>query len=169
MSQMDESILAALTSATSVAIISAIIQAVVGKRKMSADTAKIIEEAAGSAIKRSEDEIKRVYDRLAKAEAKITQMGESMSAMQKQMHEKDRRVFDLEDQVEELNDDLIAMVEYIEEMHEYLRSSDPHHRLLTPPPRIANHFQKDKDGRRIARQGRERPEEPPPRIQQDQN
>lgn len=160
---MGQTIIAALTSAGFVALITAVIQAVVGRKKMSADAAQIIEKAAGSAVERSEEEIKKLYARLVEAEKKIGQMDRDMSAMRVEMREKDRRVFDLEHQVEDLTEDLIAMVEYIEEMHEDLRRRDPHNRLLTPPTRIASHFEKDENGKRIRRH-RTNPEEPPPKV-----
>lgn len=137
---MWEIVLAALTSAASVAAISAIIQAIVGKKKMSAEATKIIEEAASSAVERSEREIQALTSRLERAEGTIASMGKQMSEMKDQMREKDRRVDDLEDQVEDLTDDLNAVVEYAIELRAKLRELDPNLKLPPPPRRIAKHF-----------------------------
>ena len=137
---MWEIVLAALTSAASVAAISAIIQAVVGRKKMSADAAQIIEQAAGSAVERSQREIKALTERLEKAEGTIAVMGKQMSEMKDQMREKDQRVDDLEDQVEDLTDDLDAVIKYAIELRTRLREIDPSLELPPPPRRVAKHF-----------------------------
>lgn len=137
---MWEIVLAALTSAASVAAISAIIQAVVGRKKMSADAAQIIEQAAGSAVERSQKEIKALTERLDKAEGTIAAMGKQMSEMRDQMREKDQRVDDLEHQVEDLTDDLDAVIKYAIELRTRLREIDPSLELPPPPRRVAKHF-----------------------------
>lgn len=137
---MGQMIITALTSAGFVALITAVIQAVVGRKKMSADAAQIIEQAAGSAVERSQKEIEALTERLEKAEGTIATMGKQMSEMKDQMREKDQRVDDLEDQVEDLTDDLDAVVEYAIELRAKLREIDPTLELPPPPRRVAKHF-----------------------------
>lgn len=137
---MNQMIIAALTSAGFVALITALIQAVVGRKKMSADAAQIIEQAAGSAVERSQKEIKALTERLEKAEDTITAMGNQMSEMKDQMREKDQRVDDLENQVEDLTDDLDAVIKYAIELRTRLREIDPSLGLPPPPRRVAKHF-----------------------------
>lgn len=137
---MWEVILAALTSAASVAAVTAIIQAVVGRRKMSADTARIIEEAAGSAVKRSEEEIKRLGERVKTAENTIASMEKQMSEMKSQMEAKDERVEHLEEQVRDLTEDRIVLVEHVNELRAVILHLDPSAVLPPLPPRVINHF-----------------------------
>lgn len=133
-------IIAALTSAGTVAIISAVIQAFVGRKKISAEAAEIIDKAASSAVQRSEKEILRMEERLKIAENQISSMGIQLKDMEKQMGEKDRRVEVLETQVSDITEEMNLLIDYANTLRITIRNKNPSLTLPAPSPRIARHF-----------------------------
>lgn len=137
---MGELLLATLTSAASVSIITAIVGAIVGRKKLSAETAEIIDKAATAAVQRSEKEITRMESRLENAELKLIEMSKEMSRMQQQMRDKDKRVGDLEDHVADLMDEVNELRDYAVDLRDEMQRRDPTLPILDPPPKIAKHF-----------------------------
>lgn len=116
----------ALTSAGTVGLLTAVFQAIVGRRKLSADAARVIEESATSAVKRVEDDNARLRDRVEKVE-------KLLDDLRRELRSRDGRIDDL-------SDDLDDALEHIRELREELLRQDPTLTLPEPPPRIARHF-----------------------------
>lgn len=119
-------IITAITSAGSVTLIATVFQAFVGRRKLSADAAAVIEESASSAVKRVETDNARLRERVEKIET-------LMDELRKELRSKDRRIDDL-------SDDLDDAIDHISELRDELLRQDPTLTLPEPPPRIAKHF-----------------------------
>lgn len=116
----------ALTSAGAVGLITAVFQAIVGRRKLSADAAAVIEESASSAVKRVETDNARLRERVEKIETLVDDL-------RKELRSKDRRIDDL-------SDDLDDAIDHISKLRGELLRQDAALVLPEPPPRIAKHF-----------------------------
>lgn len=123
---MSELWITALTSGGSVALLSGVIQAFVGRRKLSADATRVIEESASSAVERVERDNDRLRKRLDKVE-------ELLDEFRKELRSRDVRIDDL-------SADLNAFREYSIELRDELLRQDPNLTLPEPPSRIASHF-----------------------------
>ena len=126
MSNAWATIITALTSAGAVTLIATVFQALVGRRKLSADAVAVIEESASSAVKRVEADNARLRERVEKIETLLDEL-------RKELRSRDRRIDDL-------SDDLDDAIDHIRELREELLRQDPTLTLPEPPARIAKHF-----------------------------
>lgn len=115
------------------ATIVGVLNALFGRRKLSADATRVIEESASSAVQRGEVEIGRLLTRVEKLEGTVETLKGTVGTLQEELRSRDRRIDELSDDVE----DLLA---YAMLLRDELQRQDPSRRLPDPPARIARHF-----------------------------
>lgn len=115
------------------ATIVGVLNALFGRRKLSADATRVIEESASSAVQRGEAEIGRLLTRVEKLEGTVESLLSTTGTLRDELRGRDHRI-------DELSNELVAFREYSIQLRDALQAQDPTLRLPEPPPRIARHF-----------------------------
>lgn len=108
------------------ATIVGVLNALLGRKKISADATRIIEESASSAVQRVEADNARLRKRVEKIEGLLEEFRSGLRT-------RDRRIDELSDEVDDWR-------EYTFQLRNELQRQDPTLSLPEPPPRIARHF-----------------------------
>lgn len=144
---MFEQILIAVGGGGLGATIVGLFNAFFGRKKMSAEATRVIEESASSAVKRVDADNARLRERLEKLEAIVEELRGSVRSrddridkLADEIRSRDRRIDELSSEVDELTSEIGELTAYAMLLRDELQRQDPTHRLPDPPARVARHF-----------------------------
>lgn len=136
--------LTALTSggvtAVALGIVKALFDHFFGRKKLSADAARVIEESASSAVQRVDRDNERLRERMEKLEQRVEELLTSVRARDERIDELDQGVRSRDRRLDDMSDELVSFREYSIELRNALQDRDPSLHLPEPPARIARHF-----------------------------